>query len=260
MLKRIITALWGIPLILWIVHLGGQPFFILVEVISCFGILEFYNLLEKRGYKTLKLEGIIASFLYILLLFLESRWALRVFLPLLVVSILVYELIKKEHSIIEIAFTFLGFFYVPFLLGYLILLRNHPLGKQLIYFIIIITWISDTSAFFIGKYFGRHKLSPSVSPNKTIEGAIGAIVFSAITSLIFGHLYYNRYLLPIILGIILGIMGQLGDLVESMLKREIGVKDSSSLLPGHGGILDRFDSLIFIAPTAYYMLYIFKLL
>lgn len=260
MLKRILTALWGIPLILWIVHLGDQLFFILIEIIACFGVLEFYNLLEKRGYKTLKLEGIIAAFLYILFLYLESRWALRIFLPLLVLSILIYELIKKEHSIIEIALTFLGFFYIPFLLGYLLLIRNLRLGEQLTYFILIITWISDTSAFLVGKYLGKHKLAPSISPNKTIEGAIAAIVSSTITSMIFGYLYYERYILPLVLGITLGVMGQLGDLVESMLKREIGTKDSSSLLPGHGGILDRFDSLLFIAPTTYYMLYIFKLL
>jgi len=103
-------------------------------------------------------------------------------------------------------------------------------------------------------------LAPSISPNKTIEGSIAAIVASAIISLIFGGIYYERYFLPTILGITLGIMGQLGDLVESMLKREIGIKDSSPLLPGHGGILDRFDSLMFIAPTAYYMLYLLRML
>ncbi len=260
MLKRILTALWGIPLILWYIHLGDQIFFILVEVIACFGLYEFYNLLEKRGYKTLKLEGIISGFLYLLFLYLESRWAMRIFLPLLILSTLIYELIKKEHSIIEVSLTFLGFFYIPLLLGYLIILRNLPLGEQITYFIIIITWVSDSAAFFIGKFFGKHKLASSISPNKTIEGSIAAIVASAIISLIFGGIYYERYFLPTILGITLGIMGQLGDLVESMLKREIGIKDSSPLLPGHGGILDRFDSLMFIAPTAYYMLYLLRML
>ena len=260
MLKRILTALWGIPLILWYIYLGDQVFFILVEIIACFGLYEFYNLLEKKGHKTLKLEGMIAGFLYLLFLYLETRWAMRIFLPLLILSILIYELIKKEHSIIEISLTFLGFFYIPLLLGYLIVLRNLPLGKQLTYLIILITWISDSAAFFVGKFFGKHKLAPSISPNKTIEGSLAAIISSAIVALIFGGIYYERYFLPAILGVTLGIMGQLGDLVESMLKREIGTKDSSSLLPGHGGILDRFDSLMFIAPTTYYMLYILKLL
>jgi phosphatidate cytidylyltransferase len=260
MLKRILTALWGIPLILWIVHVGDQLFFIFVVLVACLGLYEFYSLLEKNNYKTLKTEGIVTGFLYLTFLYLESRWALRIFLPLLIVSILIYELLKKEHSVIEISLTFLGFFYIPFLSGYFLLLRNLPQGEILTYYTFLVTWASDSAAYFIGKFFGKHKLAPSISPNKTIEGTVAGIIGSIIVSLAFGAIYYEKYLLPIILGISLGIMGQLGDLVESMLKREIGVKDSSSLLPGHGGILDRFDSLFFIVPTTYYMLFILRLL
>jgi phosphatidate cytidylyltransferase len=132
-----------------------------------------------------------------------------------------------------------------------------PQGFLFILTVFILTWTSDTGAFFIGKRFGKNKLSPSISPNKTVEGAIGGIFFSAVAAIILASLFLNiNTFYAVILGIIISISGQIGDLFESFIKRQIGVKDSGDILPGHGGILDRFDSLMFTGPTFYY---IFKL-
>jgi len=177
MLKRILTALWGVPLILWIVHLGDQVFFILIEAIACFGLFEFYNLLEKRGYRPLNLEGIALGFLYLVALYLEGAWAYKFLLPILILTIFIYELVNKKRSIVDISLTFLGFFYIPFLIGYILLIRKLQFGEIFTYYVLILTWISDSCAFFIGKLLGKHKLAPSISPNKTVEGTLAAVFF-----------------------------------------------------------------------------------
>jgi len=259
-LQRIITGLWGVPLILWSIYLGDQIFFILIFVISGFGLWEFYSLLEKYNYNPLKLEGIIFGLIYLAFIYLGSRRAITIALPVLIVVLLIYELFQKKRRIDDIALTFLGFFYIPFLLSYFLILRNIPHGDKICYFTFILIWVSDSFAYFTGKALGRHPLAPSISPKKTIEGTIGGIIFSALASLLFSHLYSWHPFPTFITGLAVGIMGQLGDLVESMLKREIGVKDSSSLLPGHGGILDRFDSLIFAGPTVYYFLNLLRII
>jgi phosphatidate cytidylyltransferase len=134
-------------------------------------------------------------------------------------------------------------------------------GTVLVMFPIAVTWATDTGAYTLGRMFGRHKLIPSVSPSKTVEGALGGLLFS-----ILGTWLYVQFLLEpfsqlslaplgiLVFAIVVGIVGQVGDLAESLLKREAGVKDSSKLLPGHGGILDRFDSLLFVLPVAYLLL------
>ncbi|MGB9857836.1 MAG: phosphatidate cytidylyltransferase [Dictyoglomaceae bacterium] len=260
MIARIITGLWGIPFILWTIHLGDQVLFILVMALAGFGLWEFYTLLERYKFQPLKLEGIIFGLLYLTFIYFESRKALVIFLPVFILVLLIYELFRKRRAIADLSLTFLGFFYIPFLLSYLLMLRNLPYGEKACYFTFILVWISDSSAFFFGKAFGKHPLAPSISPKKTIEGTIAGIISSALASLIFSLIYSWNPIFTVILGITIGIMGQLGDLVESMLKREIGVKDSSSLLPGHGGVLDRFDSLIFSVPTAYYFLHLLRLI
>lgn len=259
MIERIITGLWGIPLILWTIHMGDQILFIFVILLAGFGLWEFYTLLERYKFEPLKLEGIVLGLLYLTFIYFGSRRALIIFLPFLILVLLIYELFRKRKAITDLSLTFLGFLYIPFLLGYLLMLRNFPDGEKICYFTFICVWISDTSAFFIGKAVGKHPLAPSISPKKTIEGTIAGIFFSGLASLIFSYIYSWRLLFTIILGIVIGIMGQLGDLVESMLKREIGVKDASSVLPGHGGVLDRFDSLLFAIPTVYYFLSLLRL-
>jgi phosphatidate cytidylyltransferase len=147
-----------------------------------------------------------------------------------------------------------GFLYLPLLLGHLALLRALPEGRQWVFLTLLIVMASDTAAYFIGVSFGRRKLYPAISPNKSIEGALGGLAGS-LGGAFLGHVWFFPAIGIqdcILLGLGLGALAQLGDLFESMLKRSFQVKDSGKLIPGHGGILDRLDSLIFAFPAAYY--------
>jgi phosphatidate cytidylyltransferase len=145
---------------------------------------------------------------------------------------------------------------------YLILIYNFDLagvqiGRKLIWLPILATWMTDTSAYFTGLNFGKNKLAPQISPKKTIEGALGGIIGSIIIVLIYGSYLAINIKERILLGVLLSIASQLGDLVESSFKRDAQIKDSGDIIPGHGGILDRFDSLLFTLPLTYYYFYFF---
>jgi phosphatidate cytidylyltransferase len=168
---------------------------------------------------------------------------------------------KKEavsHSLGAVVFIQL---YIPFLLSHVLLLFLLPFGRRWIFFVLFVVFAGDTGAYYTGYRWGRHKLWPAVSPGKTIEGAIGGLFSSLVIGVIFGKLVFTSagitvgFLLVLATG--LALVGQTGDLVESMLKRVSQVKDSSGLLPGHGGLLDRLDSLIFAFPLTYYALIFF---
>ena len=150
----------------------------------------------------------------------------------------------------------LGVFYVGWLLGHVILLRNFNDGANLIFYVFLVTWSCDAGAYYVGKQWGKRALASRVSPNKTVEGAIGGLAVGLAASLV-AHWWFLPEISirdSVVLGFLLPVLGQIGDLIESVLKRSAGVKDSGRLLPAHGGILDKVDSLIFTAPTFYYYL------
>ncbi|MCL6561251.1 MAG: phosphatidate cytidylyltransferase, partial [Firmicutes bacterium] len=157
-----------------------------------------------------------------------------------------------RYSLLDGAGTLMGTLYVG-LLSYIYLIRTLPHGWIWLIFMLVGTWASDTTAYFVGKAFGRRRLAPVLSPKKTLEGAIGGVLGSVLTGYLFALIYP---FLPIskmfILGLLLGAAAEVGDLLESAFKRQAGMKDSSALIPGHGGILDRFDSALFTAPLVYY--------
>jgi phosphatidate cytidylyltransferase len=148
-----------------------------------------------------------------------------------------------------------GFLYLPLLLGHLVLLRNLPQGREWIFTIFLIVMLSDTSAYFVGSAIGKHRLYPAISPKKSVEGAIGGLIGGIAGALLAKFFWFPElsWLLGAGIGLTLGAIGQIGDLFESMLKRSYGVKDSGRIIPGHGGLLDRLDSLIFAFPPAYYL-------
>ena len=153
-----------------------------------------------------------------------------------------------------------GSVYIGWMLGHLILLRGLECGIALIFFVFLVTWASDTAAYYVGSSFGTHKLAPRTSPGKTIEGAIGGLAGSVVMALVakFGFMPWLDLRDCLIVGLLLGSIGQAGDLFESRLKRHAGVKDSGTILPGHGGLLDRVDSLIFTTPVFYYYVMLIK--
>jgi phosphatidate cytidylyltransferase len=158
---------------------------------------------------------------------------------------------------------FFGFFYVG-LMNFMILIRelehikydDYRLGGIWLWFLLVVIWVTDTAAYFVGRAFGRHKLSPIISPKKTIEGFLGGLVFGTSAAFVFSLLALQDIAKWQILvaGFMISLFGQLGDLVESLLKRRVGIKDSSGIIPGHGGVLDRFDSTLFALPTLYFLL------
>jgi len=160
----------------------------------------------------------------------------------------------------KIALLLLGVLYVGLLLGHFILTRALPSGEWLIFFVISVTWAGDTGAFYAGRTFGRRKLAPRISPNKTVEGLVGGLALSVLAAFIARYWFVPSFSPAdcVALGLLLSLAGMLGDLTESAFKRSAGVKDSGSLIPGHGGMLDRIDSLLFAAPTFYYYLVLVK--
>jgi phosphatidate cytidylyltransferase len=192
-----------------------------------------------------------------LLFYLRSP-ALTLFaLTVLLLAIAIYTLFsftEIKAAATEAALLLLGLLYIPFLLGYLVLLRNHPLGWQWILLIMFIVMSGDSAAYFIGCRFGKRKLYPAVSPNKSIEGSLAGIAGSIAAVFVAKMLFFAGITLPdaLLAALLIGTISQIGDLFESLLKRSCGVKDSGSIFPGHGGILDRLDSILFAAPVAYY--------
>lgn len=224
--------------------------------------LEFYRMVGVSSSPALTWFGVI----WTVLLILQPHFPYEYLVPLLLVSGVVLSLIitllgsRHEGAFIRWVWVISGILYLGWLLSYLVALRvEAALGWT--FLVVAAVFASDTMAFFIGKAFGRHHLAPRISPSKTWEGAVagvfGAVAASVIVTVIFD--LHMGYLASSVLGILVSIFGQLGDLVESMIKRSAGVKDSGNLLPGHGGLLDRMDSLIF-AGVVVYSFYIFTVL
>ncbi|ABR48835.1 phosphatidate cytidylyltransferase [Alkaliphilus metalliredigens QYMF] len=258
MLTRIISALIGIPLLLFIVVQGGIFIYLGVLIISLIGLKEFYIALEKKQIQPIKWIGYISSFLLLTDFYLSSNGSF--FLPIIVLSILTLSVIgvlNIKYNFIDSIITLYGMIYVVGFLGHIILTHNQE-NNVIIWLIFLTAWGTDTFAYFSGYLFGKTKLCPLISPKKTIEGAIGGILGSMITSGIFAYFFIPEALIPIIiLGFIGSIFSQIGDLTASKIKRYIGIKDFGNIMPGHGGVLDRFDSIIFTAPVVYYFLILF---
>ena len=173
---------------------------------------------------------------------------------LTVISVLVYEIFSRKKYLERIGFTLLGLFMISWCMVHLLALRNiRPDGEALTFMLIVTVWVMDTAAYAFGRFFGKRSLS-TISPKKTWEGALAGFVSAILMTLLARALmgYSISAAFAVTAGVLIGVFGQLSDIAESMVKRAAGVKDSSNLLPGHGGILDRFDSYIFLAPIIYY--------
>lgn len=258
--KKVVTALLITPPFLLLVALGPPILFALMVFITILlGLHEFFKLALPESEQTERLIGIGFG---LALAILFPYGDAEIFAPFLVLILLVLSLIfmvtskNLESTITNLGSSLFGIFYVGFLLSHIILIRNHPDGSVWVLFLIITIWAGDIFALFCGTLFGRHKLYPKVSPNKTYEGLAGAILGSIILGLAFTLLFIPSFSIRrcILITIILGILGQAGDFIESMLKRSAQVKDSGTLIPGHGGMLDRIDSFLFSAPFFHYIL------
>ncbi|MCD7905242.1 MAG: phosphatidate cytidylyltransferase [Clostridiales bacterium] len=256
MVVRILTAVIGLPVLIFIVWFGGIPLALAVGVLSVLGMHEFYRAVSG-SLKPIHAVGFMMEALLICFLIVSPvSLAVAVFEYLGLFFILLMFLVFKydKYTAADAAATLFGFSYVGFLLSSIAVLREISIYS--VWFIFIFAFASDTGAYFAGITLGKHKLAPVLSPKKSIEGAVGGLGASALVSVIYG-LFVFKETEPLIIvvymavyGIIGSIFGQLGDLTASSIKRTAGIKDYGNIFPGHGGVLDRFDSVLFTAPFA----------
>ena len=261
LLKRLASALVLLPVFMVIVvNAPGWMFNVLVVIASAAALWELGRMFEQAGRPVYKWLGVVAG-TALTAAFGASRLLEPLVLPALVLTLAVGAVFAvavwqgKAPATEPAANTLLAVLYVGWLLGYGILLHHtSPLGDQLVLFLVGVTWVGETAAYLVGSTIGRYRLAPVISPRKTVEGAIAQVVAAVLTAAALG-----AWLLPacgggatLLAGGLLGVVGQVGDLAESVVKRSVGTKDTSSLIPGHGGMLDRIDSLLFNLPAFYY--------
>jgi phosphatidate cytidylyltransferase len=257
LLLRVLTALVLIPIAVGAVVLGGWWFALVVVVASCLAQWELYGLAERAGHRPMKELGLAAGALVVLI----PAWSGALPLAALaVLGLLACELFRRnEAPLAAVAVGILGVVYPAALVAWFVHLRlaaapviGEAGASWLLLTIFISVWAADTAAYFTGRSFGRRPLFERVSPKKTIEGAVGGVVGAILVVILLqiAFLPFITVLDAVVLGLIGGIVGPVGDLVESLFKRSVDAKDSGRLLPGHGGMLDRIDAMIFVAPVA----------
>ena len=252
---RILSAAVLIPLIAITAWLGGWWFAGLVALFAALAVVEFYQLTKRLDPQP---SVVIGTALTVALVFAarfpSSRVAPALYVITLALLMVKYVLQQDyERFLGDWAATLAGSAYVGGMLSYHVLLRDLPQGLAWVAAAVVTTWIGDTAAYFVGTSLGKRRFFPRVSPRKTLEGAIGGVAAGTVTgAAIAVYLLHMAWPLAIALGLLTALAGTFGDLAESLLKRQAGVKDSGNLIPGHGGALDRVDSLLFAAVAVYY--------
>ncbi len=268
---RVLVAVIAIPVILAASYFGGPYFFLFTTALIIISTNEFYFLAKKRNLDPSAVPGIASAGVLNAIAYSFGLEALLEVLILIVALVLLYELSKKRTEGVAGTFenvgsTLAGIVYIG-LFGSMLTVIRQRYGLETIFpdeksaglfvaAVFVTIWICDSAAYFVGISVGKHKMSKFVSPNKTWEGAAAGFVFAVATAMTAKYVFLHSLSLSLALGtgIVVGVIGQAGDFVESMFKRDAGVKDSSDMIPGHGGVFDRFDSLLFSAPFIYLML------
>jgi phosphatidate cytidylyltransferase len=266
-LKRWITGLSALPVLIFLVYLGGFPFLLLIGVACICAQWEYNRIISNADADFMSSVVVWWGYLTSVLILLATHLsgidlvAVLLALNLVVVGVMSVFLYKSNPRVgLFIQKQVLGIIYIPVSLSLLAVIRNGPDGMLFIFLLLAIIFAGDTSAYYVGTYLGRHKLSPAISPGKTIEGALGGLGGNLLAGCI-GIAFFMPSIpwgAGILFFLVAGIAGQVGDLFESEMKRSSDIKDSGSLLPGHGGFLDRIDALLFASPVAYlFKVYIF---
>ncbi|MEP7086625.1 MAG: phosphatidate cytidylyltransferase [Gemmatimonadota bacterium] len=270
---RVLVAVVAIPLVIGAVYVGDVVLAVTLGVVAALAAGELFGIAKAAGYAPLSRTGTSIAFLLPIGVhyfrvgrFVPPEIALGAMAIIALFALALFRRSSEEHPLGAAAVTLLGVLYTAGFLSFAYALRYHNYvvtaraGSALVFYPFVLTWISDTAGYFVGRAFGKSTLMPSVSPGKTRAGAIGALVFCMLASWAYAQWVLVPYAslglrlgVALTLGAIIGAAVQVGDLVESLLKREGGVKDSSHLIPGHGGVLDRIDGMLFALPVTYFL-------
>jgi phosphatidate cytidylyltransferase len=271
---RVIVGIIGIPLIILIASIGNHYFLVLCVLLSFFCMNEFYNLFEKPkkepsvitkwagGFSFHKIVFLLISSLIVICFYFQKFNFVLILYFIMFVYLIIDEVFKSDKHFEAIGSWMLSIVYISTPFGLLSLMDSNKFmftyDANYAILCLILVWVSDTFAFFGGRKFGRHKLAERISPKKTWEGSIIGFSFTILAGLAFKYFVYHEFSLIhiILISLIVGVFAQIGDLFESHLKRSVMIKDSSNLIPGHGGFLDRFDSILFSVPALYIYLYL----
>jgi phosphatidate cytidylyltransferase len=256
LVRRLLSTLVLLPLFVWMVAVGPVWLFGAVMVLAgALGQWEFTGMFERAGVRTFRVLGLVGGSL------VTASFALpvseRVAFTAVLLALLAVGLLRPpaNRPVWEpMAVTLLGVCYVNWLLGYTFWLRDLEAGREWVLLLVSVTWLGETAAYLVGSSMGRHKLAPSISPGKTVEGALAQLVMSVLAALGARATFFTALSLEnaVVVGLLLGVVGQAGDLLESAIKRSVGTKDTGRLIPGHGGMLDRIDSLLINTPVLLY--------
>jgi phosphatidate cytidylyltransferase len=252
--KRALTAAVGIPVFVWIVLSAPRWVFVLLVVTlsaaAAWELMRMFERADRPGYTALGVIGAAA----VTASFVLPGFSALVLTVAVVAALSAPVWTDTADGLNRVIATLLSIVYVGWLLGHGLLLGILPDGAHLILFLVGTTWAGESAALVIGSAIGRHPLAPGISPRKTVEGAVGQLAASVVSASVLG-----AWLLPqwsggttVLAGAVLGVVGQIGDLGESVIKRSLGAKDTGGLMPGHGGVLDRLDGLLFNAPALFY--------
>lgn len=257
MLKtRIITAVVGVPLLLGIIYLGGVYWQGLMVLLTVAAMLEYFGMMRHKGFKPVILPTLGIALILLYRAQLEPYLAGLFFAGLLLMILtMVFRYPRIDYS--DIALNLFAAFYIGFFFSYGLAVNEIGESFYILLLVFLLTWASDVGGYLFGRLWGKNKLIPQLSPGKTREGAIGAVLLTVICALLYKFIFKADYMGIVdamLLGLAASLAAQLGDLLESAMKRYFGVKDSGQIIPGHGGVLDRFDSLLLVLPTVYYFL------
>ena len=257
--QRLLSALVGIPALVGLIVWGPPWLFTgLVLLLALIAQLELYRMFGEAGIEADRAVGLALGALVVLAFAAGRPVLLPLALSLAVIVVVALGLRRDagtERAWIGVTLTLLGVCYCAWLLGHAIWLRALPGGRALTLFALGVTWCGESAAYFVGRRFGRRPLAPRVSPGKTVEGGVAQLIASAGVAVVAARFVALSVPEAVAVGVLLGVVGQIGDLSESFLKRSAGAKDAGRLIPGHGGLLDRLDSLLFNVPALYYWLY-----
>lgn len=266
LITRLLSGIVLLAIVISTGILGGPVFWALVTFISFIGLFEFHRMVKLQKSGLFYVDLLACGVLDLLLLFGKTELADLMPVVALLLLMGIYVVRYPKFTAKEIFTSYTGFVYVAVLLSFLYRVRMEESGMLLLWLVFIGTWGSDTCAYCIGCLFGKHKAFPVLSPKKSVEGCIGGALGTALIAGIYA-VCLNRFVegmsvsvvVFVIIGILASVVSQIGDLAASAMKRQYEIKDYGKLIPGHGGILDRFDSIIFTAPLVYLMVQIFAL-